>query len=42
VNASDAVLATLAYRFVSYWLPMLAGAAGYAIYRRHVGGTAIT
>jgi len=32
VGAADAVLATLAYRLASYWLPILAGAAAYGAY----------
>jgi len=32
VGAADAVLATLAYRLASYWLPLLAGAAAYGGY----------
>jgi len=27
-------LATLAYRMVSYWLPLIAGAVAYPVYRR--------
>ena len=34
VSAGDASLATLAYRLVSYWLPLPAGLAAYALYRR--------
>lgn len=34
VAAGDAVLATLAYRLVSYWLPIPAGALGYWLFRR--------
>jgi uncharacterized protein (TIRG00374 family) len=33
VGAADAVLATLAYRLASYWLPIVAGAAAYGGYR---------
>jgi putative heme transporter len=38
VSASDAAFATLAYRLVSYWLPLPAGLIGYALYRRRYGG----
>ena len=34
VNSGDAVLATLAYRLVSYWLPMFSGPVAYAIFKR--------
>jgi uncharacterized membrane protein YbhN (UPF0104 family) len=34
VNAADAALATLAYRLVSYWLPLPAGAIAYLVHRR--------
>jgi uncharacterized protein (TIRG00374 family) len=34
VGADDALLATLAYRLVSYWLPIPAGGAAYAAFRR--------
>ena len=34
VNAADAVLATLAYRLVSYWLPLVVGPIAYALHRR--------
>jgi uncharacterized protein (TIRG00374 family) len=32
--AADATLATLAYRLVSYWLPLVAGVAAALVYRR--------
>ena len=38
VNASLAVLAVLAYRTISYWLPTLPGAAAYVRLRRTVAG----
>jgi putative heme transporter len=38
VNASLAVLAVLAYRTISYWLPTLPGAAAYVRLRRTVSG----
>src|SRR5262245_56924506 len=38
VSAGDAAIATLAYRLVSYWLPLPAGLAAYALYRRRYGG----
>ena len=34
VSAGRAVLATLAYRVASYWLPLLAGPVAYAMFRR--------
>jgi uncharacterized protein (TIRG00374 family) len=34
VSASDAVVATLAYRLASYWLPLLAGLIAYLLFRR--------
>jgi uncharacterized membrane protein YbhN (UPF0104 family) len=34
VNAADAALATLAYRLVSYWLPLPAGAVALIVHRR--------
>lgn len=37
VNASQAFLATLAYRLASYWLPLLVGPVAYALYRRRFG-----
>jgi uncharacterized protein (TIRG00374 family) len=33
VNSSQAVLATLAYRIASYWLPLFAGPIAYLIFR---------
>jgi uncharacterized protein (TIRG00374 family) len=33
VDAGDAVLATLAYRLASYWLPLLAGPPAYLLFR---------
>lgn len=38
VGAADAVLATLAYRLFSYWLPLPAGAVAALLHRRHYGG----
>ena len=34
VGASAAAVATLAYRLVSFWLPIPVGGAGYALFRR--------
>jgi putative heme transporter len=42
VNAGDAAAATLAYRLVSYWLPLPAGLAGYALGRHRYGATPAT
>ena len=36
VPSSSAFVATLAYRLVSYWLPVLAGGPAYLLYRRRV------
>jgi uncharacterized protein (TIRG00374 family) len=36
VPAAEAVLATLAYRLVSYWLPLPAGAIAYLVFRRRI------
>ena len=33
VRVGDALLATLAYRIASYWLPVLAGALAYLMFR---------
>jgi uncharacterized membrane protein YbhN (UPF0104 family) len=37
VHGGDAVLATLAYRIASYWLPLLAGPPAYLLFRRRYG-----
>lgn len=37
VSAADAAVATLAYRLVSYWLPIPAGLLAYWLYRRRYG-----
>jgi uncharacterized protein (TIRG00374 family) len=37
VHAGDAVLATLAYRLASYWLPLCAGPPAYLLYRHRYG-----
>jgi len=37
VHPGYAVLATLAYRVASYWLPLLAGAPAYLLFRRRYG-----
>jgi uncharacterized protein (TIRG00374 family) len=34
VDSGAAVLATLAYRLASYWLPLLAGPVAYAVFKR--------
>src|SRR5262245_2045748 len=39
VGAQEAVVATLAYRIVSFWLPLPAGAAAYLLYRHRYGAT---
>jgi uncharacterized protein (TIRG00374 family) len=40
VSAGQAAIATLAYRLVSYWLPLPAGLLAYAFYRRRYAGRA--
>lgn len=42
VSAGDAAIATLAYRLVSYWLPLPAGLFAYGLYRRRYGGRPLT
>lgn len=37
ISAADAVVATAAYRFAAFWLPLPAGLAGYLLYRARVG-----
>lgn len=37
VSGGKAVVATLAYRLASYWLPLLAGGIAYLLYRRRYG-----
>jgi uncharacterized protein (TIRG00374 family) len=37
VKGATAVVATLAYRLISYWLPLLAGSVAYPLYRRRYG-----
>jgi uncharacterized protein (TIRG00374 family) len=40
LDGAQAVLATLAYRLASYWIPLLAGPVAYAVFRhryRHYG-----
>jgi uncharacterized protein (TIRG00374 family) len=37
VRPGDALLATLAYRVASYWLPLLAGPPAYLLFRRRYG-----
>ena len=38
VHPGYAVLATLAYRIASYWLPLLAGPPAYLLFRHRYGG----
>jgi uncharacterized protein (TIRG00374 family) len=40
VSTGDAVLATLAYRLFSYWLPLPVGLAAYAVHRRRLAAPA--
>lgn len=37
VNTENAIVTTLAYRLASYWLPLLAGAVAYPLYRSRYG-----
>jgi len=37
VHGGDALLATLAYRLASYWLPLCAGPPTYLLYRHRYG-----
>ena len=41
VHAGDAVLATLAYRIASYWLPLLAGLPAYLLFVHRYGRPAL-
>jgi uncharacterized membrane protein YbhN (UPF0104 family) len=41
VKPGSAVLATLAYRLASYWLPIMAGAVCYVLFRRHYRNVAV-
>jgi uncharacterized protein (TIRG00374 family) len=41
VNAADAVLATLAYRLVSYWLPLMVGPFAYLLHRRRYARSSV-
>ena len=37
LNGQDALVATLAYRLVSFWLPMPGGGIAYLLFRRRYG-----
>jgi hypothetical protein len=37
IPASDATLATLAYRLFQFWLPIPAGAIAYVVFKRRYG-----
>jgi hypothetical protein len=37
VSGRSAVVATLAYRLAQYWLPTVAGAVAYGLFRRRYG-----
>ncbi len=37
ISPADALLATLAYRLVSYWLPLPAGVVAVVLHRRRYG-----
>jgi uncharacterized protein (TIRG00374 family) len=39
VDSGQAYLATLTYRLASYWLPLLAGAVAYTLFRRRYGSS---
>jgi uncharacterized protein (TIRG00374 family) len=42
VHPAKAVLATLAYRLASYWLPLISGLPAYLLFRRHYARVAQT
>jgi uncharacterized protein (TIRG00374 family) len=42
VHPANAVLATLAYRLASYWLPLVSGLPAYLLFRRHYARIAQT
>ncbi|HSL10217.1 MAG TPA: lysylphosphatidylglycerol synthase transmembrane domain-containing protein [Actinomycetota bacterium] len=42
VPAPESVLATLAYRLVTYWLPLPAGAVAYWVFRRRIARGAVS
>jgi uncharacterized protein (TIRG00374 family) len=42
VKPNSAVLATLAYRLASYWIPIMAGSVSYFMFRRRYGKTRVT
>ncbi|MGC1419012.1 MAG: flippase-like domain-containing protein [Acidimicrobiales bacterium] len=42
VKPDSAVLATLAYRLASYWLPIMAGTVSYFMFRRRYGRTKVS
>jgi uncharacterized protein (TIRG00374 family) len=41
IPAAGAATATLAYRLVSYWLPLIAGGPAYLLYTRRYGRVAV-
>jgi uncharacterized protein (TIRG00374 family) len=41
VGGQQAIVSTLAYRLVSYWLPLPAGGVAYVLFRRRYGGGAV-
>jgi uncharacterized protein (TIRG00374 family) len=41
IPAAEAATATLAYRLVSYWLPLIAGGPAYLLYTRRYGRVAV-
>jgi uncharacterized protein (TIRG00374 family) len=42
VGGGAAVVATLTYRLVSFWLPIPAGLVAYGLFRRRYGGPPAT
>jgi uncharacterized protein (TIRG00374 family) len=42
VAPPSALVATLAYRLASYWLPLVAGAEAYGLFRRRYGAVQLT
>lgn len=39
VPSGDALAATLLYRIVAYWLPLLAGGVAYLLFRHRYGSS---
>jgi uncharacterized protein (TIRG00374 family) len=41
VGVADATLGTLAYRLVSFWMPIPTGGVAYVLYRRRYGAKTV-